>query len=170
MLIFYNFTAQKTHEKNFPNWLRLLALHTILFLFLMILNKIVMKRLFFFLLFIGVFCACSNSEDNISSDVPGVSLKPGDSVSVYSGVKAVYEPMVVQDASEWVLQIVQDKSSTGINLFQGERMGNRLYLLNKPSDSSIGRFFNEDGEEVPVGTDYANFFSETSKWKLIFYN
>ena len=129
-----------------------------------------MKRFFFFLLFISVFCACRNSEDNISSDVAGVSLKPGDSVSVYSGVKAVYEPMVVQDASEWVLQIVQDKSSTGINLFQGERMGNRLYLLNKPSDSSIGRFFNEDGEEVPVGTDYANFFSETSKWKLIFYN
>lgn len=138
------------------------------------------------LLSTGMFCACSKSDDltgvidgqssidsNENEEKNGeqeVSLQPGDMVCVYNNVNGVYEPISYQEAPEWIKPILEEcKAICNVYLFQGERNGSAIFFLHTDLDSSIGTFFDKDGERLLIETDYDTFFSETSNWKLIFY-
>lgn len=140
------------------------------------------------LLLTGLFFACSSSDDingvsegqpstenseNENNDENGekeMYLQPGDMVCVYNNVKGVYEPISYHDASEWIKSIFEeDKVIYNIYLFQGERNGTIVFYLHTDLDSSIGTFYDKDGERLLIETDYDTFFSETNNWKLIYY-
>jgi hypothetical protein len=116
------------------------------------------------LLLLGLFCACSSSGDEEND-----GLKPGDIVSVFGDVKAVYEPISSQNAPEQIKPILLEKGGKGVHLFQGKRNGETIYYLRTIIDSGVGNFFDENWERLIIDTDYTLFFSETSNWKLIFY-
>ena len=138
------------------------------------------------LLLTGMFCACSKSDDltgvvdgqssidsNENEEKNGeqeVCLQPGDMVCVYNNVNGVYEPISCQEAPEWIKPILEEyKAICNVYLFQGERNGSTIFFLHTDLDSSIGTFFDKDGERLLIETDYDTFFSETNNWKLIIY-
>ena len=118
------------------------------------------------LLTLGLFCACSNSNESSIEE----GLQPGDIVCVYGDVKAVYEPISYQNTPEQIKGVLEERGKLNTYLYQGKRNGATIYLLRTAFDSSIGNFFDENWERVTIDTDYTSFFSETSNWKLIFYN
>ena len=132
-----------------------------------------MKRsgfIFCLLLVMGLFYACSSSEE-VSSDV----LQPGDQITLYGDgsheIKAVYMPISYQDAPGWIKRIIDEKDKYwSVHLFQGERTSETLYFFQATYDSSIGEFLNKEGESLQIGEkSYMEYFSETSNWKLILY-
>jgi hypothetical protein len=136
----------------------------------------------------GIFCTCCNSDDatdvfkgqssngsceyenDNENGVKELNPQPGDMVCVYNNVKGVYEPISYQETPEWIMPILEEcKAICNTYLFQGERNGNIIYLLHTDLDSSIGTFYDKDGERLLIETDYDSFFSETNNWKLIIY-
>ena len=113
--------------------------------------------------------ACSSDSDEKTEPANGY-YQPGDIVSVYPGVNGVYEPISYQEAPGWIKPILQ-KEGYNIYLFQGEWHGETIYLLHTDLDSSsVGYFYDQNGERIIIETSYESYFSETSNWKLIFYN
>ena len=135
-----------------------------------------MKRAFLraglIIIAMGLFLltACSNDSDENPEPSNGY-YQPGDIVSVYPGVNGVYEPISYQDAPEWIKPILEKEGWYNIYLFQGERHGEIIYLKHSDLDSSsVGYFYDQNGEMIIIETSYESYFSETSNWKLIFYH
>lgn len=124
------------------------------------------------LLSLGMFCACSSDDDKPDTG----KFQLGDSVIIY-GIgsditRAVYQPIAYQDAPEWIKVIIDGEYEPYVflYLYQGEKDGEIIYLKNSQTDSMIGTFFDKNGKIFKVGEiSYAEFFAQTSNWKLIFY-
>ena len=115
---------------------------------------------------------CSSDDESSEAEM----LHPGDYVTLYSDgniiVKAVYEPISYNDAPEWVKVILNEKDNyyyKYIYLFKGEWKDEAIYFIHTEFDSTMGTFFNKNGEILTMNNmSYSDFFSETFNWKLIY--
>ena len=120
-----------------------------------------------------ILAGCS-TDDEI--EAKSEMLNPGDSVLVYAvndkEVTALYEPVPYQDMPEWIQTMVDGKGKFYIlwlYVFQGEKDNEKIYFTCSETDNTYGTAFNEEGEIIPLNTDYLTFFSEVKDWKLIYY-